>query len=228
VTDRNDERAPGPERPGELHLQAPFVLHVLHHERAAATQKLLVELVRDLDPEASPRLVGDAARCLGGEHPLVRVVEEEHGGVGAHGGRCGREDRAADLLDRAGLGAQPRDRSQDLELANALRARGPSPEALPAAPRGERGPDRGGEEGRDHGDREERGGLHRPTLTQPQFEQDDLLDGGADEQESCGERERGCPGEAPFLPEPPQQERAESEQRDSEPEEEPGDDVHGA
>jgi hypothetical protein len=73
------------------------------------------------------------------------IVEEKNASVGAdHRTRC-VEDGRADLLDVAALGAEPRDRSQRLELADAPRLVTALPEAFASPP----GDHREDEDGRD-------------------------------------------------------------------------------
>ena len=168
VPDRHDECAAGADRGRKLHLQAPLLGHVVHHERAPLGHEHLVEVVGDVDQERPPELLRDAARRGCAEHAPLRVVEEQHCGVCADGGGGRRQNVATDLLHRPGLRAQPGDRADDLQLADALRAGGGPPQALPAAACGEGDPDGGRERGHDDREGDERGRSRPPSvLTRP-------------------------------------------------------------
>jgi hypothetical protein len=152
---------------------------------------------------------------------LDGVVEEEDGSIGPDGRACRLEDRPADLLEAPRLRAEPCDRAEHLELVDALGALGAAPDALASAPRGEREPDgRGEARGADRdGDEDRR--LDGAALAEREREEDELLAGGADEQETRRQRQGG-PREAALSPRRAQKQHAEPEQGDSEPEEEHG------
>ena len=222
VADGDDEDAPCAERPGELHLQAPLAGDVPDHERLAAREQRLIEVVGDLEGERAPRLLRDAARRLGRERPAVRIVEEQDGRVRAHRRGGGLEDRAADFLHRALLGGQPCDRAQYLELADAPGALGSAAQALAAPLRRQRDPDGGREGGRDDRDRDERRRVDCAAVALGHADEDELLHRGAEEKQAGRERE-GRTLEAALTPPGAEQKEAEPSQGHAEPQEEPTD-----
>ena len=220
VADRDDERAAGSEGAGELHLQTPFGGHLVDHERLALDEQRLVEGVADPDHEGAPELVGDPTGGLGPQEPMLRVVEEEHGRVGADRGRRRLEDVAADLLDRPRLGAEARDRAEDLELLDPLRARGAVAQALATSAGGEGDPHGSRERRSDDGKDDERRRVDLPAIRDRHPEDEELLHRRRDEQQAGRKRQRR-PGEPALAPPRPEQEQAEAEQRDPQPQEEP-------